>query len=314
MTTDPTVSMVIIVGRRRERGAGALASVLSQEGIERCEVLLIDAAPPGTPPLLRSDYSSVRVVPMPERPYGGAMRAAAIRAARAPVVAFLEEHSRALPGYLVAIEEVFADGSVAAASGEIRNLNPGVGFTDVAHVMSFWRWSPPLERGWDADMVNSHNAVYRRDEIVELDDLDALMESEIVLHWALKRRGRRLRIDPRLRITHLGEGTARAITRGYYLWHVSFGRTWAEVEGWSAARRAMQVVGVPWWVFLRVKRMLVEVPPASRRLLLRHLPGVIASQTAAAVGIAVGCLGRDPTAAARFTDYELDVDRPEPAA
>ena len=160
MTTDPTVSMVIIVGRRRERGAGALASVLSQEGIERCEVLLIDAAPPGTPPLLRSDYSSVRVVPMSERPYGGAMRAAAIRAARAPVVAFLEEHSRALPGYLVAIEEVFADGSVAAASGEIRNLNPGVGFTDLAHVMSFWRWSPPLERGWDADMVNSHNAVY----------------------------------------------------------------------------------------------------------------------------------------------------------
>ena len=80
------------------------------------------------------------------------------------------------------------------------------------------------------------------------------------------------------------------------------------------SRRAMQVVGVPWWVFLRVKRMLGEVPPASRRPLLRHLLGVIASQTAGAVGIAVGCLGRDPTAASRFTDYELDVDRPEPAA
>ena len=213
-----------------------------------------------------------------------------------------------------AIEEVFADGSVAAASGEIRNLNPGVGFTDVVHVMSFWRWSPPLERGWDADMVNSHNAVYRRAEIVELDDLDALMESEIVLHWALKRQGRRLRIDPRLRITHLGEGTARAITRGYYLWHVSFGRTWAEVEGWSAARRAMQVVGVPWWVFLRVKRMLAEVPPASRRLLLEASPGGhrVADGGGRRYRSRVSRPG--PTAAARFTDYELDVDRPEPAA
>ena len=169
------------------------------------------------------------------------MRAAAIRAARAPIVAFLEEHSRALPGYLVGIEDVFADGSVAAASGEIGNLNPGLGFTDAAHVMSFWRWSPPLEHSWDADLINSHNAAYRRADILGFDGLEALMESEIVIHWALKRQGRHLRIDPRLRITHLSEGTARAITKGYYLWHVSFGRTWAGIESWSAARRAMQV-------------------------------------------------------------------------
>jgi hypothetical protein len=310
VAADPTVSVVIIVGRRRERGAGSLASILGQDGIERCEVLLVDAAPDGTPPLRGFDHPSVRVLPMPFRPRGGTIRTTAIRRARAPVVAFLEEHSRALPGYLVGIEEVFADGSVAAASGEIGNLNPGLGFTDAAHVMSFWRWSPPLERGWDADMVNSHNAVYRRAEIIGLDDLDALMESEIVLHWALKRQGRVLRIDPRLRITHLSEGTTRAIIKGYYLWHVSFGRTWASVDGWSAARRAMQVVGVPWWVFLRVKRMLAEVPPASRRVLIRNLPGVIAAQSAAAVGLAVGCLGQDASAAARFTDYELDVDRP----
>lgn len=310
MGAEPTVTMVIIVGRRRERGAGSLASILGQEGIERCEVLLVDAAPAGTPPLQGSDHPLVRVLSMPERPPGGAMRAAAIRDARAPVVAFLEEHARASPGYVVGIEEVFADGSVAAASGEIGNLNPGLGFTDAAHVMSFWRWSPPLERSWDADMINSHNAVYRRADILGFDGLEALLESEIVIHWALKRQGRQLRIDPRLRITHLSEGTARAITKGYYLWHVSFGRTWAGIESWSAGRRAMQVAGVPWWVFLRVRRMLAEVPPASRRVLIRHLPGVIAAQTAAAVGLAVGCLGQDPSAAARFTDYELEVDRP----
>jgi hypothetical protein len=43
--------------------------------------------------------------------------------------------------------------------------------------------------------------------------------------------------------------------------------------------------------------------------LLRHLPTVLVTQTAAAVGIAVGCTLGDRGHARRFADYELDVDR-----
>ena len=312
---EPAVSIVLLVGRRRERAARALASILAQDGIDRCEVLLVDAGPGGMALPAGADHSSVTVVPRQHRPLGGQMRAEAMRLARAPVVVFLEEHAQALPGWLIGIEAVFSDPTVAGATGEVHNLNPGVGISDAVHVMSFSRWMPPLDHGWDSDVIMAHNTAYRRADVLELDDdLDTLLESEIVLQRALRRRGGRLVIDPRIRVGHTNEGTYATITRGYYLWNVSFGRTWSRIERWSALRRAAQVVGFPWWVCRRVTDMFRNVPPAHRRVLMRHLPGVLLAQTGGAIGIAVGCLDLDRGAARRFTDYELDIDRPGAAS
>ena len=66
--------------------------------------------------------------------------------------------------------------------------------------MSFSRWIPPLARGWDADVIIAHNAAYRRYDLLALDGLETLFESEIVLQRALRRSGKRLVIDPRIRV------------------------------------------------------------------------------------------------------------------
>ena len=128
---EPPVSVVMMVGRQRDRAARALASILEQDGIERCEVMVIDAAR-GTPAAARlrppSGGTSSR-----QRPALRRRLPASIQQARAPVVAFLEEHAIALPGWLRGVEAVFADPTVAGAGGEVDNLNPGVGISD---------WSP----------------------------------------------------------------------------------------------------------------------------------------------------------------------------
>ena len=309
MSVGPTVSVITLVGRQRERAAAAIASVLGQDGAERCEILLLDAGPEGMAPVAGSDDPRVRVVDFRQRPAGSTMRADAVRMARAPIVAFLEEHARALPGWLLGVEDVFEDATIAGASGEVHAANPG-GFPDVVHAMSFSRWLPPLEHGWDADVIVAQDAAYRRSDLLALDDLETLFENEVVLQRALLARGRRLMIDPRVRISHLNEGSVWAISRGYYLWNVSFGRTWATEEHWSPLRKAAQVLGVPWWVFRRVSDMFAATPEDQRRLLARNVLRIVVAQTAGAVGIAVGCLGRDRGADARFTDYELDLDRP----
>jgi hypothetical protein len=46
----PSVSAVLLVGRQRDRAAGALASLLGQDGIERCEVMVFDADPDAVSP------------------------------------------------------------------------------------------------------------------------------------------------------------------------------------------------------------------------------------------------------------------------
>ena len=241
----------------------------------------------------------------------GVLRAEAVRLARAPVVAFLEEHAEARDGWLVGIEAAFADRDVAGASGEVHTLNPGVGISDVIAVMNYVRWLPPLDEGWDAEVIVGHNAAYRPADLLAFgDELDVLLASEVVLQRALRARGRRLVIDPRIAIGHTNEVTTRSISRGYYLWNVSFGATWADVERWSPLRRGLQVAGAPWWVVRRVADLFAGATPAHRRVLLGHLGSVLASQCAGAAGIAVGAVRGAGDAGTRFTDYELDIDRP----
>ena len=211
---------------------------------------------------------------------------------------------------LVGIERVLGSGDYAGASGEVHTLNPGAGISDVVAAMNYARWLPPLTRASDADVIVGHNAAYRTADLLGLDDrLDLLLGSEVVLQRELVARGRPLRIDPGIRIGHLNETRTADISRGYFLWNVSFGAGWADAERWSALRRAAQVVGVPWWVVRRVADMLHATRGTSRRALLRHLPTVLVSQLAGAAGIAVGCTLGERGHGVRFTDYEIDTPR-----
>jgi glycosyltransferase involved in cell wall biosynthesis len=307
----PSVSVVLIAGNQRVRAARALASVLDQEGIDRAEVIVLDAATDGSPPLPRSDEDVVRIVWRPERGTSGALRAEGARLARAPIVAYLEEHAFAFPGWLLAVDAALGSGEHAAASGEVHGLNPGDGISDAIAVMNYARWLPPLRYHGTADLVVGHDAAYRRDDLLQFGaELDDLFSAELVLQWKLRERGRPLLIDPAIRIAHMNETTTRSICKGYYLWHVSFGAGWSQAESWSTWRRALQVLGVPWWVARRLFDIARDAPAAGhRRTLLRHLPTVLASQSAAAWGIAVGCTLGDRGHARRFADYELDEER-----
>ena len=307
---DPAVSVVLVVGDQRERAARALASVLAQDGLERAEVLLVECAHPGHEPLQGSDHPAVRVLGRPERGSFGELRAGAVRESRAPIVAFVEEHVVARAGWLVAIDRAMAPEDVAGVGGEVDALNPGVGISDVVATMNYARWQPPARPRADADLIVGHNAAYRRERLLAFEpELGRLLGSEVVLQRALRARGGRLVVDPEVRIAHLNETTTRSICRGYYLWNVSFGDTWARAERWSTARRVAQVVGMPWWVTRRVTQMWREAGPEARRVLRRRPATVVAAQVAGAAGIAVGCTLGDRGHGRRFTDYELDAFR-----
>lgn len=302
---------MIVPGNQRERATRSLASVLDQDGIERAEVVLLDATNDGSPPLPRSDEPAVRVFPRPQRGTYGELRAEGTRLARAPIVAFLEEHAIGLPGWLSAIEESLASDEYCGASGEVHPLNPGEGISDAVALMNYARWLPPLTERGPSTLVVGHNSAYRRDDLLAFGDaLDRLLSCEVVLQWQLGARGRRFLINPEIRLAHLNETTLSAICKGYYLWNVSFGAEWANEESWSSSRRALQALGIPWWVIRRtVDTVRTARAPQHRRTLRRHFPVVLVSQVIAALGLAVGATGGDRGHARRFSNYELDQDR-----
>ena len=174
-------------------------------------------------------------LPGPERGTYGELRAEGTRLARAPIVAFLEEHAIGLPGWLVAIEESLATGEYCGASGEVHPLNPGSGISDAVALMNYARWLPPLTERGPSSLVVGHNSAYRRDDLLAFGDAPraaALVRSGP----AVAARGTRSsfphqpRDPPRApqRNDDLGV-SARATTSGTS----ASARNWASQDGWS---------------------------------------------------------------------------------
>ncbi len=203
--SELTVSVVLIVGNQRKRAAQALASVLTQNCIEQAEVILIDAANDGSPPLPGSDHPQVRLIRQPQRASYGEMRGEGVRLARGKYVAFLEEHCVALPGWLDAIIHAFNTGW-AGVGGEVHTANPGLGISDVVGLMNYSTASRPPARRSESAALPGHNSAYQRDVLLTFDvELALLLQSEVVLQWKLRQRGYRIGVEPAMKFAHLNE-------------------------------------------------------------------------------------------------------------
>ncbi len=307
----PELTAVVAVGDLRDRVGDCLRSLLDQGLGERLEILVLDRGRPGSAALPFADRPEVRVLPQPLDATFSAMRAAAVRAARAPVTAFVEEHVRVRPGWGEALLAAYREGWDAVGTAVVVG-NPGQEQCDAVALMSYGLWFPPVERG-EVEMLPGHNASYRTELLRQHEDLELLLHGDLELQRQLRREGARLLLEPAAVIEHLSEATFAEISRGLHLWYRCYGPLRARRRGWSRWRRALYVAATP----LIPLYFLAHFAPAMHRkghgylgLLLRHLPGVIRCQLWGAAGQALGLLFGEGDAAARFTAYELHQTRP----
>jgi len=309
---DPVLSVVLVVGPRRERAADALASVLAQADEVAMEVLVVDCEPPATPALAGADHPAVRVFRLPGDTTFGAARATAARAARAGVVAFLEEHARALPGWAAAVVEAHR-GPWAAVGYEVHNANAEVGRGWISGVMSYGLFAPPMERG-ESHLVSGHNSAYKRDVLLGFGaELDRLLLVDLGLGARLRREGHRFFLEPAARIEHLNETTLAASCRAYRSYHRLYGAARAREEGWSWRRRCLYVVAaplIPFYYLVRFSRFLARRRPADLPRFLANAPYILVAQLTGAVSQAAGILRGPGDAARRFSVYEVSEPRP----
>lgn len=96
--SGPALSTVLVIGRQRRRATTALRRLQQQTTAFATEVVVVDVASRGTPPL--DPGGSATAITYLSRPGAGwaAARFDGVKAARAPVVAFIKEHCFAEPG------------------------------------------------------------------------------------------------------------------------------------------------------------------------------------------------------------------------
>lgn len=307
----PELSVILVIGERRDRAVRALASVLSQSVVDRLEVLLFDCAPGEPVPLPGSDHPAVRTIRLPADSLFSAVKAEGVRRASAPIVAFIEEHCQALPGWAEALIEAHR-GPWAGVGAEVHIGNPGVPVSHLVAVINYHPWLPPAPRS-EHDMLPGHNSSFKRDLLLAYgDELVDLLRAEIVLHGRLRKDGHRLLLEPTARFAHLNESTLSSIARGRFLWNRCYGPSRAHTFEWSTGRRLFYAAAtplIPLYALVKITRTLSRRRPDLLPVIFRWLPHFLAAHLATAAGQAVGLLFGTGDSEKHFTLFELNEPR-----
>lgn len=238
----------------------------------------------------------------------GPAYAAGARRALAEVVAFGEDHSFPDPGWAEALLEAHGEG-IAAVGPAVRNANPGNAVSWADLLIAYAPWLHPAPAGEPA-FLPGHNSSYHRDVLLTCGErLEELLENETLLHWELRRRGLRLRLQPNAVTAHTNFGQL-------FPWlPVQFrcGRLFAagRCRGWPLPRRLLYAAATPLIPPLRLWRILRELARPERRS-LRMATGslwlVLLGLAADGLGQLVGAALGPGDAAIGFAEAEFGRD------
>jgi GT2 family glycosyltransferase len=263
-----------------------LSHLAAQTARERLELVLVCVSRD----VLQPDRAVLRVFPrvrlLEIGPFVtlGAANAAGVRNASAPVVVLAEDHCFPDPDWAEHLIRAHNEGPWVAVGPGVRNANPGTSVSWADLFIGYGPWLEPVERG-DVPFLPGHNSSYRRDVLLAFGDrLDELLAVETVLHWELRARGHRLRMEPAARVAHTN----------FSLWSSWIPVLWLNGRVFAGQRRKsmsplarlVYVGGAPLIPLVRAARAARAARTTSLRLqFLRALPALM-------LGLGVDALGQ----------------------
>jgi hypothetical protein len=188
----------------------------------------------------------------------------------------------------------------------ICNANPSTAVSWANFLLEYGPWTESAGRGAAAHLPG-HNGSYRRDVLLAYGEkLEALMESESILQWDLRRNGHQLLLEPAARTHHLNFSTRS----GSISLRFNGGRQFASSRSaeWPTMKRLLYVLGGPLIPLVRLRRSVALLVrwPARRGLLPRVLPVLAALVTIDGLGELVGYAIGPGSSAANLGGIEFD--------
>jgi hypothetical protein len=290
--SPPELSAVVVVGKRRVRGQRVLANLCAQTAVDRIEIVVVDIGPEDDPPLVidagvRSQYTR-----QPHEELWGRARSYACRQARAPVVAFLEEHCFPAPGWAEALLRAH-EGPWAAVGYAFTNDNPETYVGRASLVKDYGPWMHPVKSG-PSTLLPGNNVSYKRDLLLGFgEELDHLLTPDFSIQRRLAQAGHLMCLEPEALAAHQNfeQVWASALANYHYARFLAARRVGA--LGWGASRRIVQGVltpaGAPLIGVIRLFRSL-DGREGLRPLFVASLPVYLTVAVVAAVGEALGYL------------------------
>lgn len=230
------------------------------------------------------------------------VRAEGVRAANAPIVAFMQDHAFPVSNWAEALLACY-EGPWSGAGFVFANDNPATATSWSNFLLQYGAWADPPPDG-SPSYIGGHMASYRRDVLLAYgDELPRKLETSVAMQWELIKQGHRFAIAPGAVVYHQNH------SRFWPSLELRFqtGRLFAanRVASWSLFRRLAYAAATPLIPPLRLFRLLraaVRVGQARRLPRLTVISTVLLIWDAA--GQAVGALAGGGDAMAWITGVE----------
>ena len=310
MTSEDTptpLSVILIATNKYSLIRTAVRNLTRQAGVP---IELVIAAPAALADSITADdrkdlsgFARWRHVVIPDGTAFDEARAAAVRAATSPIVAFAEDHSFPQAGWATALVGAF-NNAVSVVGPVVENGNPRSITSRANFLLEYGEWMPPGRANGHSHLPG-HNSAYRRDVLLALgQSLTTMIEAESVLHWQLGREGHRLVQEPRAVTRHVNFSRALpSLALRCHLGRVFAARRAAE---WSLGKRLAYAAAFPLVALVRVVRVTRMGRDASAiASVVSALPMVGLMVTISSFGEAIGNITR---AVGSSSDYLSDIE------
>jgi predicted dehydrogenase len=308
LVNQPFLSVVLVAVAGYDIIQRTVNHLRRQTIADRIELLVMSPDPEriAFPPDVAADFYDVRIVDIGTQRHLGAVRAEGIRQARAAYVAISEDHcfpNDVWAELIVAEHDAGAD----VVGPRIVNCNPGTATSWSAYLIAYAPWICGDEPQ-AMNVLPGHNSSYRRAAMLPFGrELDLLMSSEVIAHWALYDRGAKLVWQPQACCRHVNVTRAWSLAASMFHHGRNFGA--ARTPYMSTGRRWIHVLAAPLVPAVRVYRawpmLAANIPPhiSRTKVLCDFALAAIASTAGETLGMALGA-GRSP-----LRDWYSELDR-----
>ena len=209
----------------------------------------------------------------------------AVRAARAPLVVYAEEHSYFAEDWAERLLAAHASGYDVVGFA-IENANPD---TLTSWAQLYGQFGPlvaPVESG-EFDFLGGHHVSYRRDLLLEYgDQMAVVLEDEAALFLDLRARGIRMQIAGDAISRHVNVSSLPAFMYMDYQGQRSFAAARAATSRWGWPKRVLYAAAAPLIPFVRMRRSLRDIRRTGRHKEL--MPQILLPMSLALIAGGVG--------------------------
>ncbi len=280
----------------------------AQTALQGMEVIVVALSPAEfrLPGQMEKEFENLSVVEAATVVRRGAAAAVGVKHSRAPVIAFVEEHSFPAPRWAESLINGHRQ-PYDVVGPVVINENPAT-LLSTASFMIAYGTATENATGGEVEHLPWHNSSYDRALLTEYGDkLGDLLEWEGALQEDVRDRGYRLCLEPAARTYHMNTSRLAPFVAINFVHGRLFGDHRSRKGEWSLARRLLYIAGSPLFPLIRLWNLIPHVlqlqPPPPR--VLGALPLIMLGFAAHAAGEATAYALGPGNAVDHLQKYEL---------